>query len=492
MANFTKNYNLKKPLPDEFYNIEDHNGNMDIVDAELKKRARLDENGKVLPEQLPEMNYIPVSDKGVAGGVAGLDENGKLEGDIFPEGVSGGSGKRTARFTVGSSQYGWTESDCDYLCDGVADEAEINSAIQALRSTGGEIVLLDGLYNLSSKILIDKNNVTLSGNGASTKIIRAFNDDEYDPEQGLVLIKNSYCTVRNLYFDGVKSSFTSNNAINLYNGDNCTITDNTILNCTGDGIYAVGNYHTIHNNIIQNCFQGLYLSDCTKTTVTNNRIEEAESTGVYLYNVEDVAINNNVVENSGDSGIKFQNCNESCIVGNVLNYNVQCGIYVTRGDNNIIGGNTCNGNGNFGIYVGTTPKNNVLVGNTYFDNTTGTISLQSTKNVTYSESDHMHDASDIIGASRIHSGSYTGTGTYGETNPNTLTFGFVPKAILIRKYYSGTTANGTDEYAWSGEGMYRTRHFTVSGNTLSWYDTTNEKYQQNEKDKTYHYVAFGV
>ena len=33
----TINYNLKKPTPEDWYNIKDHNDNMDIVDAELKK-----------------------------------------------------------------------------------------------------------------------------------------------------------------------------------------------------------------------------------------------------------------------------------------------------------------------------------------------------------------------------------------------------------------------------------------------------------------------
>jgi hypothetical protein len=39
MPNYTKNYNLKKPLQEEFYNIDDHNGNMDIIDGELKRIA---------------------------------------------------------------------------------------------------------------------------------------------------------------------------------------------------------------------------------------------------------------------------------------------------------------------------------------------------------------------------------------------------------------------------------------------------------------------
>jgi len=33
MANFTTNFNLKKPLGGEVYNIEDFNGNMDILDG---------------------------------------------------------------------------------------------------------------------------------------------------------------------------------------------------------------------------------------------------------------------------------------------------------------------------------------------------------------------------------------------------------------------------------------------------------------------------
>ena len=36
MPNYTSNFNLKKPLPDEFYNIQDHNDNMDIIDNALK------------------------------------------------------------------------------------------------------------------------------------------------------------------------------------------------------------------------------------------------------------------------------------------------------------------------------------------------------------------------------------------------------------------------------------------------------------------------
>lgn len=69
-------------------------------------------------------------------------------------GARGPRGRGCARLVVGTSKSGWTADDCDYLCDGTADQAEINAAIAALPSTGGEIVLLDGTYNTTAAIAL--------------------------------------------------------------------------------------------------------------------------------------------------------------------------------------------------------------------------------------------------------------------------------------------------------------------------------------------------
>ena len=54
MAEYTENFNLKKPGQDDFYNIEDFNENADIIDAELKKLndaiKDLDADGITLPD----------------------------------------------------------------------------------------------------------------------------------------------------------------------------------------------------------------------------------------------------------------------------------------------------------------------------------------------------------------------------------------------------------------------------------------------------------
>ena len=94
-----------------------------------------------------------------------------------PQGPQGKLGKGPARIVVGTSLAGWTASDCDLLCDGEADQQEINAAIQQVleeSSTGGQVLLLDGTYNISERITISpgKKTLILSGSGPNcTRIV---------------------------------------------------------------------------------------------------------------------------------------------------------------------------------------------------------------------------------------------------------------------------------------------------------------------------------
>lgn len=91
MAEYTQNYSLKKPLPNEFYDVADQNSNMDKIDSALKKhddlldkKVDLDETGKIPQEQLPELDFIKNSEKGQPNGVPILDEHGKIPADNMP------------------------------------------------------------------------------------------------------------------------------------------------------------------------------------------------------------------------------------------------------------------------------------------------------------------------------------------------------------------------------------------------------------------------
>ena len=93
---------------------------------------------------------------------------GPDNGLYAPASTPGTGGKAYARFVVGTSMAGWTGEMVDYLCDGVDDQVEIQAAIDALPEGGGEVVLLDGVYNISARISINSGGVCLVGNGYGT------------------------------------------------------------------------------------------------------------------------------------------------------------------------------------------------------------------------------------------------------------------------------------------------------------------------------------
>lgn len=81
------------------------------------------------------------------------------------------SGKRTCRFVIGTSEAGWTQADCDYLCDGTDDQAEFNAAVAAVKEVGGgEIVILDGTYHMTGMIYYGDVgcNISFAGNPGAT------------------------------------------------------------------------------------------------------------------------------------------------------------------------------------------------------------------------------------------------------------------------------------------------------------------------------------
>src|SRR5690606_21830940 len=95
-----------------------------------------------------------------------------LATDLAAHKADGAAHAKTARFVIGTSTSGWTEKDCDYLCDGTNDQVEINNAINALPASGGEIVILDGTYNITARINVNKNNVSIRGSGNATILKR--------------------------------------------------------------------------------------------------------------------------------------------------------------------------------------------------------------------------------------------------------------------------------------------------------------------------------
>ena len=283
------------------------------------------------------------------------------------------SGKRVCRLVVGTSTSGWTTSDCDYLCDGTADDVEINAAIQALPSTGGEIVILDGTYNITATIAMNKGNTKLSGNGAATILKRMWKSSTIE---GVIDISatNGGCCVGNLQIDGNKATYSSNNNCGIYlnESSNNTVTGNT---CNNNNRYGIYMYESSNNVVTGNTCNnnnrcGIYMSGSSSignnnNTITGNTCSNNNDYGIYL-NSNNNTVTGNTCNNNGD-GIYMSGSNNNTITGNTCN-NGNRGIDMRNSDNNTITGNTCNNNNNYGIFVFES-NNNTITGNTYIRGT---------------------------------------------------------------------------------------------------------------------------
>lgn len=115
------------------------------------------------------------------------------------------------------------------------------------------------------------------------------------------------------------------------------------------------------------------------------------------------------------------------------------------------------------------------------------------------------------GSAKIEVGSYVGTGTYGVSNPNSITCSFAPIFLIVNdsgglRLSSGFTWN--ESFIWTKNSnflyttyntSYATCNVTQTGNTLSWYSTSsfsgfpesNAQSQINTSGKTYTWFAIG-
>lgn len=112
---------------------------------------------------------------------------------------------------------------------------------------------------------------------------------------------------------------------------------------------------------------------------------------------------------------------------------------------------------------------------------------------------------------KIETGNYAGTGTYGSSNPNSITFSFEPKFLILYSVtrtgiptysqylnpyivcFDNYPADFTQYYGLydfantSGNNSYG----YFSDNTFAWYNQTSSSKQLNEKAQTYYYYAIG-
>ena len=111
-----------------------------------------------------------------------------------------------------------------------------------------------------------------------------------------------------------------------------------------------------------------------------------------------------------------------------------------------------------------------------------------------------------VEAPKIETGSYVGTGTYGASNPNTLTFDFEPKVVFIQGtslsnysgYFGGCFVKNTSAGPVfmstennNNQGAYWAVMTEWDGKSFAYYSKVSNAYQMNLSGGTYTYLAIG-
>lgn len=273
-------------------------------------------------------------------------------------GGTGGDGKRYARIVIGTSTNGWTAADCDYLCDGVDDQVEINQAIADFGElpveswSYGTIVLLDGTYHLTAP-LSALTKINLVGTGG-TVLVRETPTGESGYNY-MILVQ--FAKIENIRYQVADSVTFPNESetIEIVLGGNSEIRDCAIqdFRSTGIGIYSgawAGNV-IVSNNFF---WSGL------------GAFEDAIDIHV-LYAQSFIIENNNI-----DRGILVSSSSPSSSVASSFSVsnNLASGVLTGKIVIDGLGGGTITGNKcgqiqilntkNFQIFVGNIVSNNLL------------------------------------------------------------------------------------------------------------------------------------
>ena len=262
-----------------------------------------------------------------------------------------------------------TDGSGDFNTDGTADDVEINAALNSLPATGGCIYMKEGVYTITASMIFPNNNIALLGCGKSTEIATTQNIPMISVTNlSGILITNLFLQGASgganndgIYFDTVIDSKIEScwfedceDSIALTGSNNNTISRNSCISSTDDGIVLIGG--SAGNNIM------------------GNICEDNGGVGISAGESDNIIIGNTCHANDQD-GIQLGFCSSAVVEGNFCYENEHHGIYLNRNcENIVISGNVCVDN-DFsntttydGINIDTSSNYNIIANNRCQDN----------------------------------------------------------------------------------------------------------------------------
>ncbi len=242
-------------------------------------------------------------------------------------------------------------TNADYVCDGVADEVQINQAINDLPATGGSVCLMDGTYTLAGSINLNVANSSIIGQGRNTRILST------DIARKIINCTVSYCTIERLKIEGLNTAGCYGVYFRVVYG----VVINCMIKTCYYGVYIYDRWHIVTNNLFYGAgTYGIYQRiSAGYDVITGNTFKDTWGYPIYAVHGE-CEVSGNAILSGGIKGIYIGQ--RSVVTGNYIQ-NASRGIEAA-GINITITGNTIYG----GSYAIWSPyNNNTITGNAMKD-----------------------------------------------------------------------------------------------------------------------------
>ena len=355
-------------------------------------------------------------------------------------------------FTDGSTYY--AQNGTSGLIDFSGTNASwvIQSAIDALPSSGGEVFIKEGEYTIPYPITL-KSYVVIEGVYRLTTLKLANNANCYIFQKTTTDDKIEYTTIKNLILDGNYNSNTGGGGIYLYNPEYCLI-ENVVVQYTDDDAIKidvnVSAFPYLHLTI-RNCYlkyghsRGLnVLNKIYGLDVTGTIITVFDDYGFYFnagsgkLSLIDCWISQSLY------GMYLDNVYRGYFIGNRIEYNDRYGLYYYRGWKSIFIGNIFRNNAyvdaNYSSVYVYNSNQNIFVANSFID-TRGASAQQD-----YGIEEAGTSDENIIALNHVFGNTVAGVKKVGSNT-------------VVYKNYGYTTSN-SGSYEITGDGS--TTSFTIS------------------------------
>lgn len=286
-----------------------------------------------------------------AGGVSTGSTTGWVVSDVKVSTTVVGLTVRSATFVVAASNTSQTnKAQADFVCDGTADDVQIQAAIDALPTNGGSIVFTDGDFYCDDRIYPDQTQAQVFQGQGSATILHWDNGDVSDN-----FFFGRYAsaeTLSNITFrdfkvidDGTPAeSFgivtgqtgASTTCTNIYveniEFEECglhyhNVTDGHIIGCFFHDITTIGtcrigaSYNiAVISNVIEDVYGMGISSSGQNIVIANNLLDNTDTGGLGAYAIDtsttvDVRVDSNIISNS-TGGILSENGDGSIAITN--------------------------------------------------------------------------------------------------------------------------------------------------------------------------------